>query len=138
VLLLPRDHPLAAARALAPKDLDGQPWIAVSQGRERFVASCAGAGFVPNVAYGAPDTATVLGMVEAGAGLAILPRCVSGAASANVVVRELGWLPFVTRLHAVCPAQGASAAATQLMALLAKRAPGAAAKPRQGRRARST
>jgi DNA-binding transcriptional LysR family regulator len=123
VLLLPREHALAKSRDLAPGDLNGTPWVALSHDRERFVAQCAGVGFMPRIAYGARDSATVLGLVEAGMGLAVLPRCAVRAASAEVVMREPAWLPFSTRLYAVWSAAGNSAATARLASLLRTVAP---------------
>jgi DNA-binding transcriptional LysR family regulator len=118
VLVLPRDHALASSRTISPQDLEGQPWVALSHVRERFVAACAAAGFAPRVAYAARDAATVLGLVEAGAGLAVLPACVTRAATRDVIVRPLGWLPFSTRVFVVTSARGASKASVRLASLL--------------------
>lgn len=116
VLAIPRDHPLAKRAAIRPRDLDGQSWIALSIARDRFVAACAGAGFTPNIAYEVTDTATVLGLVEAGMGISILPAS-AVKASTDVVARAVSWLPFATRVWAVLPAEGASTQARQLAAL---------------------
>ena len=70
------DHPLAARKGLRLTDLRGEPMI-FSQNREvdRLVSRyCATAGFAPNVAMECYSMHTVIALVAAGLGLAVLPE----------------------------------------------------------------
>ncbi|MFI6145720.1 LysR substrate-binding domain-containing protein [Streptomyces sp. NPDC051109] len=87
---LPPDHPLAAAPALRLADLSGDPWIYGGSGPWQEIArnACEAAGFVPEQAHSASGWTAILAMVEAGMGVALVPRMVSGRAS-GVAVRVL-------------------------------------------------
>ncbi|MFE2876230.1 LysR family transcriptional regulator [Streptomyces roseus] len=87
---LPPDHPLAAAPALRLADLSGDPWIYGGSGPWQEIArnACEAAGFVPEQAHSASGWTAILAMVEAGMGVALVPRMVSSRAS-GVAVRVL-------------------------------------------------
>ncbi|MFF4100508.1 LysR family transcriptional regulator [Streptomyces sp. NPDC001903] len=87
---LPPDHPLATAPALRLADLSGDPWIYGGSGPWQEIArnACEAAGFVPEQAHSASGWTAILAMVEAGMGVALIPRMVSGRAS-GVAVRVL-------------------------------------------------
>lgn len=86
---LPPGHPLAAAD-LRLADLSGDPWIYGGSGpwSEIAVGACEAAGFVPEQAHSASGWTAILAMVEAGMGVALVPRMVSSRAS-GVAVRVL-------------------------------------------------
>jgi DNA-binding transcriptional LysR family regulator len=76
VVALPVAHPLARATQIRLRDLHSDPFVRVSPdgGFHDFVLSaCAQAGFAPSVAHEAGHVLTVLGLVGAGLGVAILP-----------------------------------------------------------------
>jgi DNA-binding transcriptional LysR family regulator len=87
---LPPDHPLAAAPGLRLADLSGDPWIYGGSGPWSEIArgACEAAGFVPEQAHSASGWTAILAMVEAGMGVALVPRMVSSRAS-GVAVRVL-------------------------------------------------
>ncbi|MEV6953237.1 LysR family transcriptional regulator [Streptomyces sp. NPDC051183] len=87
---LPPGHPLAAAPDLRLADLSGDPWIYGGSGpwSEIAVGACEAAGFVPEQAHSASGWTAILAMVEAGMGVALVPRMVSSRAS-GVAVRVL-------------------------------------------------
>ncbi|MCX4801492.1 LysR family transcriptional regulator [Streptomyces sp. NPDC058682] len=87
---LPPDHPLAAAPDLRLADLSGDPWIYGGSGPWSEIArsACEAAGFVPEQAHSAAGWTAILAMVEAGMGVALVPRMVSSRAS-GVAVRVL-------------------------------------------------
>ncbi|MFF4265933.1 LysR family transcriptional regulator [Streptomyces virginiae] len=87
---LPPDHPLAAAPDLRLADLSGDPWIYGGSGPWSEIArsACEAAGFVPEQAHSASGWTAILAMVEAGMGVALVPRMVSSRAS-GVAVRVL-------------------------------------------------
>jgi len=122
-LALRSEHMLATRKRLSPKDLDGADWIVLSakratQRREAFLAGCARAGFTPNVRFEVGDQGTVLGLVEAGMGFALLPNSASSASLPGVTLRRLAWLELTRKLYVVTRSSGASAVATEFLACL--------------------
>lgn len=87
---LPPGHPLVAAAGLRLADLSGDPWIYGGSGpwSEITRTACEAAGFVPEQAHSASGWTAILAMVEAGMGVALVPRMVSSRAS-GVAVRVL-------------------------------------------------
>lgn len=87
---LPPGHPLAAEADLRLADLSGDPWIYGGSGPWSEIArgACEAAGFVPEQAHSASGWTAILAMVEAGMGVALVPRMVSSRAS-GVAVRVL-------------------------------------------------
>src|SRR5262249_11419791 len=93
VLAAPKSSPLARGK-LAPANLDGQPWICVATSdaeQEQAMASCAAAGFTPDVVAQARDAATALKLVAARVGVAWLPSRAAQAVPPGVVIRRLPW-----------------------------------------------
>ncbi|WP_030757201.1 MULTISPECIES: LysR family transcriptional regulator [unclassified Streptomyces] len=84
---LPPGHPLAAAADLRLADLSGDPWIYGGSGPWSEIArsACEAAGFVPEQAHSASGWTAILAMVEAGMGVALVPRMVSSRASGGTV-----------------------------------------------------
>jgi len=120
VLALPAGHALAGRTRLPLAALDGQPLIvaprsglpALSQALE---AAFAAAGATPVPVQEAASKFTMLGLVAAGVGLALVPASVQAWQRAGVVYRDLEpGLPLVV-LAAVTPAGRASPAATRLI-----------------------
>ncbi|MFE9930821.1 LysR family transcriptional regulator [Streptomyces sp. NPDC005533] len=87
---LPPGHPLAGAAGLRLADLSGDRWIYGGSGpwSEITRGACEAAGFVPEQAHSASGWTAILAMVEAGMGVALVPRMVSSRAS-GVAVRVL-------------------------------------------------
>ncbi|MET9349470.1 LysR substrate-binding domain-containing protein [Streptomyces termitum] len=90
-LALPAGHPLAAAPGLRLADLSGEPWIFGGSGpwSEITTAACEAAGFVPEQAHSAAGWTAILAMVEAGMGVALVPRMAAAERRAGVVTRVL-------------------------------------------------
>lgn len=90
---LPADHRLAAASALRLADLSGEPWIFGGSGpwSQITTAACEAAGFVPEQAHSASGWTAILAMVEAGMGVALVPRMASAErrSRGGVVMRAL-------------------------------------------------
>ncbi|RPF40610.1 LysR substrate binding domain-containing protein [Streptomyces sp. Ag109_G2-6] len=87
---LPPGHPLADAPALRLADLSREPWIYGGSGpwSEITQAACEAAGFVPEQAHSAAGWTAILALVEAGMGVALIPR-MAVARAAGVTVRPL-------------------------------------------------
>ncbi|GEC07287.1 LysR family transcriptional regulator [Streptomyces spinoverrucosus] len=89
-LALPRDHPLAAARRVRLADLAAEPWIFGGSGPWSDItrAACEAAGFRPHQGHSAAGWTAILAMVEAGMGVALVPR-MAAVRREGVVMREL-------------------------------------------------
>jgi DNA-binding transcriptional LysR family regulator len=77
VLAVPADHPLAGRPEVPLGELSGLPFLAPRDGTscaEMIQRACARAGFVPRVVARATDFAVLLSLVEAGAGITLVPR----------------------------------------------------------------
>lgn len=114
-LAIPADHPLAAEADLTEARLDGEAFIALPergnpQARAEWIAACRATGFTPDVRVEAIEPATILGLVAAGVGMAMVQESLAGAAPAGVVMRPLPTFPLRMRVFAVVSG-GASAAA---------------------------
>ncbi|MFF3398130.1 LysR family transcriptional regulator [Streptomyces sp. NPDC002659] len=89
---LPAGHPLASSAGLRLADLSGEPWIFGGSGpwSEITLAACEAAGFVPEQAHSAAGWTAILAMVEAGMGVALIPRMAAERGDrAGVVMRVL-------------------------------------------------
>lgn len=114
-LAIPADHPLAAGTDLVEARLDGEAFIALPErgnpeARAEWVAACRATGFTPNVCVEAIEPATVLGLVAAGVGLAMVQDSLARTAPAGVVLRGLPTFPLRMRVFAAM-SEAASAAA---------------------------
>ncbi|MFD4316319.1 LysR family transcriptional regulator [Streptomyces sp. NPDC058548] len=90
---LPAGHPHADAPGLRLADLAAEPWIFGGSGpwSEITTAACEAAGFVPEQAHSASGWTAILAMVEAGMGIALVPRMASAErrGGAGIVMRVL-------------------------------------------------
>jgi LysR family hydrogen peroxide-inducible transcriptional activator len=76
LLALPRDHRLAARRRVKLADLRGEAMILLGDAhclRGQALALCRRAGYAPRIAIQSAQLDTVLGLVEAGLGLSLVP-----------------------------------------------------------------
>ncbi|GGU74976.1 LysR family transcriptional regulator [Streptomyces filipinensis] len=90
-LALPPDHPLATAPAPTLTDLAAEPWIFGGSGPWSDITrrACETAGFSPHQGHSASGWTAILAMVEAGMGVALIPR-MAAAPRTGVVMRDLG------------------------------------------------
>lgn len=101
-VVLPDGHRLATGARLELDDLAEETWIAgCPRCRGHLLASCEAQGFAPRIDYATDDYSTVLGLVAAGLGVALLPGLVRPYARRHpgVVVRSVGTYP--RQVHAV-------------------------------------
>jgi DNA-binding transcriptional LysR family regulator len=87
-LVVPNGHRLIEQTPTAAA-LSEESWIALESARSpdfraRFIAACGAYGFAPNIQHEAPDLLSVLGMVEAGLGVALLQSTVRRIAPPGV------------------------------------------------------
>lgn len=94
VLALYRQHPLADSSALTLASVKDEKWISLrdpeGMGLEQyFYDVCSGAGFQPDVVQNATDVPTVISLVSAGFGLALLPASAKAVSVENVVYVDI-------------------------------------------------
>ncbi|MFF1449490.1 LysR substrate-binding domain-containing protein [Streptomyces sp. NPDC058274] len=89
-LALPRDHALAGADAVRLADLAAEPWIFGGSGPWSDITrgACEAAGFSPHQGHSAAGWTAILAMVEAGMGVALVPR-MAAVRRDGVVMRAL-------------------------------------------------
>ena len=103
VLAVPRPGPLVKGPIRAGQ-LDGQPWILVAPGdddRDRWAAAWSTAGFTPEVVVRVVEWGSALALVDAGVGLALIPRSYAAAPTRHVAIRTLPWLRMTSQLQLV-------------------------------------
>jgi DNA-binding transcriptional LysR family regulator len=98
VAAVPRNHPLATRASLLLEDLADHEFIQFASVpgvdfQEHVVSYCGRAGFRPRVAFEASDTHSILAMVAAGFGVAILPEWVRKASYSRIVFKSLQEIP---------------------------------------------
>jgi DNA-binding transcriptional LysR family regulator len=94
IAVLPAEHPLTAADRVRVMDLRNEDFIAhVGHGRSMMggllAAVCADAGFVPRIRHDVEETSTLVTLVAAGLGVAIVPAPTSALDIAGVRYRPL-------------------------------------------------
>ncbi|MER5647497.1 LysR family transcriptional regulator [Streptosporangium sp. NPDC002524] len=93
VAVLPAAHPLAAARELTLRDLEGEPWIDHdiydSPIGQIIQTACRAAGFTPRHAARLDDHRAALRLVATGVGVTVLPRLAVAELPGGVVARPL-------------------------------------------------
>nr|WP_210328825.1 LysR substrate-binding domain-containing protein [Mesorhizobium amorphae] len=104
VLAMPQGDPLADVADILAHHLDDRTWITVVRhpddtNRGQFLAACAKAGFMPEIAYETADPLTSLGLVSAGLGLATVQASLQSAAPPGIVFRDLPWFERTVSIH---------------------------------------
>ncbi|MFI7388880.1 LysR substrate-binding domain-containing protein [Streptomyces sp. NPDC049813] len=94
VLALPDSHPLAALDEVPVRELAGEPVVTFplsreSAVREAMAQACHDAGFAPRIAQEAPDSYTLLALVAAGVGVAVVVDSARSIHLEHVVFRPL-------------------------------------------------
>jgi LysR family transcriptional regulator, hydrogen peroxide-inducible genes activator len=76
-VVLPRNHPRAAAKSLALKDLRGEAFVMLRDGhcfRDLSIAACTHARITPRIAFESGQFSSLFGMVAAGVGISLVPE----------------------------------------------------------------
>lgn len=110
VLAMLREHPLAKRKTLAWSDLGGERLIAVARSsgnRQLLDNAMAKAGINPSYRFEVSHIATLLGMVDAGLGLAAVPRLALAPAHPTLVGVALRQ-PAVSRVLGLTTRHGAT------------------------------
>src|SRR5262249_33036878 len=82
IAALPARHRLAGRRAVAARELGDEDFILFPRPLapglyDLVIAACGRAGFVPTIAQEAVQMQTILGLVAAGLGVALVPACMA-------------------------------------------------------------
>lgn len=110
VLAVPRDHMLAQRKTLSWPELAGERLIAVARSsgnRQLLDDALAKAGVNPSYRFEVSHIATLLGMVEAGLGLAAVPRLTLSPTHPTLVGVALR-MPAVSRVLGLTTRRGAA------------------------------
>jgi DNA-binding transcriptional LysR family regulator len=114
-LFLPSNHPLAHSNApISMTELVDQPFVGVEPlvncgMHEHLMSLCGAAGFTPRIEQEARELNTVLGLVSAGLGIAVLPECYVCMAMPGVSSRPIpgveaeSWLMIAMRERSLPP-----------------------------------
>ncbi|GAA1481358.1 LysR substrate-binding domain-containing protein [Gordonia sinesedis] len=94
IVALPDEHPLAERRQLTVADLRDADFVAhAGHGRSvmnaTLVRLCAAAGFVPNIRHEVAETSTLVTLVAAGLGVAVVPEPTAALQLSGVTYRPL-------------------------------------------------
>ena len=94
VLALPSAHPLASTSAVHVRDLDAQPFLMYSHSayppfNELLTGMFRSAQVAPDYVQWLGSSLTILALVNAGMGLALVPRCAANVVFKNVVFRDI-------------------------------------------------
>ncbi|MFD9075963.1 LysR substrate-binding domain-containing protein, partial [Streptomyces lasiicapitis] len=102
-LLVPSGHRLAGRKSVRRAELRDERWISQPPGRvchDWLVRTMRAAGCEPDIVHQAEENPTLIALVAAGLGIALLPRLGRGPLPAGVVAVQLDPLP-ARRLYAV-------------------------------------
>jgi DNA-binding transcriptional LysR family regulator len=94
IAVLPSDHRLAGVNELRLKDLSGDSFMAFPPDKipslhAKFLMACEESGFSPRIALEAWQMSSMVSLVAAGMGIALLPAQVRKIAHPGVVYKEL-------------------------------------------------
>ncbi|MCD5986040.1 LysR substrate-binding domain-containing protein [Pseudomonas sp. CDFA 610] len=94
VLAVPGNHPLAGASSVAVEDLDGAPFLMYSHSayppfNELLTGMFRSARVAPDYVQWLGSSLTILALVNAGMGLALVPRCATNVVFKDVVFRDI-------------------------------------------------
>ena len=121
-------HPVAALRAVRMRRLRDEEFISYPRSssatlyQDSLRALAAMGKFVPNIVQEASDSSTIIGMVAAGLGIAIVPAALQRIAMEQVRFVAIQDASARSALHLACREEGASEAAKVLRRGLIARA----------------
>lgn len=98
ILALPADSPLAGRTGLSLSDLAAEPFVGYTSDStvaRVVLEACRKSGFVPNTVQEAKETSTLLSLVAAGVGYALIPESARAFAIHGAVFRAMTNAPVV-------------------------------------------
>lgn len=125
-VVLPAGHQLADPAGVRIAALSGERWVAAAAGdpcQQTMLATCAAAGFTPDVYHRSAEWSAIAALVAAGAGVALIPRLAQPLAAAGLVVCPTLDLPAARVIFAAVRAgaqtEPATAAVIDILAAVA-------------------
>jgi DNA-binding transcriptional LysR family regulator len=121
VLAVPTSHPLASAPSVTVADLDQQPFLMYSHSayppfNELLTGMLRSARVAPQYVQWLGSSLTILALVNAGMGLALVPRCATSVVFKDVVFRSIDLGEGVqSELHLIWGADNDNPAFTMLL-----------------------
>jgi DNA-binding transcriptional LysR family regulator len=104
-LAMHRDHPLAKQKQIAAATLAKQKFVAFELDAEigfwRNIAAVLPAGTIPQIVQRAPDAVSLLTLVSANVGIAVIQETLKNVADASVVVRNIAGPPKYSKSDVV-------------------------------------
>jgi DNA-binding transcriptional LysR family regulator len=121
VVVMRRDHRLARRGAVPVEALEGEAMIFFARSvgttlHGQLHALCRRAGFTPRIAQEARENSTIMGLVAAGLGLAVVPDSLSSIRVPGVVRRPLDSAEATTATWLAVPREGPSSLARAFLA----------------------
>lgn len=102
LVVLPAAHRLAGRAQIRLAELANDPWIGspvIDRSLELLAELCRTAGFKQRLEFEGDDFQTVLGLVDQGLGIALLPKLVALMASSRVVVKPIAENPLTRFIY---------------------------------------
>ena len=123
IAAVPASHALAARRRTALRSLAAEPFIQFPRELapglyDLAIAACQKAGFTPHLAQEAIQMQTILGLVAAGLGVAVVPQCMSKLQRPDVRYLALDARGFEVETVALWPSENRAPALAALIAEL--------------------
>jgi DNA-binding transcriptional LysR family regulator len=123
IAAVPATHPLAARRRIALRSLAAEAFIQFPRGLapglyDLAIAACQKASFTPHLAQEAIQMQTILGLVAAGLGVALVPHCMSKLQRPDVRYLALDARGFEVETVALWHSENRAPALTALIAEL--------------------
>jgi DNA-binding transcriptional LysR family regulator len=124
LLAAPEGHPLAHAERVGLGDLDRQPLVSYSPYEARYfydllAALFASASITPHYTQHISQVHSILGLVKAGIGLALVPQAALNLGFSGVVIRPIEMpVPAIVELHAAWRPGNANPAIAPLRTIL--------------------
>ena len=129
IVAVPRDHRLRGRRSVPVRALAREPFVffprqAAPGLYDEIVALCRRSGFVPRVAQEAVQMQTIVSLVSAGLGVAVVPASMRHLHREHVAYRQLGAGRIRTELAVAYDANAASRALQSFLGVVASRSTG--------------
>lgn len=123
-LAMHRDHPLAKQETVTPAALAKEQFVAYELDAEigfwRNILAVMPAGAIPQISHRVPDAYSLLTMVSANAGIAVIPESLKNIASSHVVVRNIAGPPRYSKFSVIYRTADASPAARAVVDIIQK------------------
>lgn len=105
LLAMAVNHPLADRLDVQAGDLDGLPWVALTealnpQARRRFLQNCRSCSFTPDIQMDVDNLLAVLRLVNAGLGVTFIQSSLRDVLPDGLVFRDIPWFPSSVTVYA--------------------------------------